>query len=524
MKLRKSMLFALIAVASTSLTACRSKSKSDVLFWSSFGSRYRLILDDITADMSGELGINIEHISKGSYDGILTEMQNALGTQKFPGIAVGYPDHFAYYHGSDILRPLDSYASSLLSDYDPDYLPENYLHERDGSSHLYGVPFNKSTELLGYNGVFVDYCVFKTGDESLRVLPETWEEWANIEDPNSKVSKYMSVFNELISTKAVIYATQDTKGKASDFSTTQGAGQVKVFDYTKADPNQTRLLTWDATDNAFITLVRQWGGKYTELPTDQYSVNPLRRRGKVLFASETNLPKTIAMLKVMNKMARSRVFGVPENVGGTFSSDAFSEGRVMFMVCSSGGLSYNTSNWENRFSVAPIPYHDASLKYVISQGANLCMTTNGDADKNFEVIKALTTGKYQTQWAIETGYFPASNSAADTPEYQAFLNGTSYDNKTIVTYREGAKVNENEYRGKAHAGEVGYKPWVRFVDDAFIGSSVVRTVVKDVLPFVIKYCVENIDDDAGYIAQIKKIIQDERISNNINISVDTNLN
>ena len=272
-------------------------------------------------------------------------------------------------------------------------------------------------------------------------------------------------------------------------------------------------MTWDSLDNAFITLVRQWDAKYTELPADQYEVHPKQRQGLVLFANDENLPKTINMLKFFNGMYKKGIFGTPADVGGSFSSDAFAQGRVMFMVCSSGGLSYNTDNWEKRFRIAPIPYSDGDHKYVISQGANICMTKNGDADKSFKVIKALTTGKFQTRWAIETGYFPASATAEDSDEYQAFMNGTDYSNRTVVAYREGAKVNYQHYR---------LGGWHRFVDDAFIGSATVRTLVGSIIPNAFK-SVDDVDDEAGYKNVIKTILKDPQIANNLNIAVDSRL-
>ena len=515
-KIKKSVLVAFIGVAAMSLTAC-GKKKGDVLFWSSFGAKYRTVLDSLTADMSSELGINIEHVSQGSYPGIRKEMISSIATGNYPDLAVGYPDHFAQYHGSQILRPLDSYVdASMLADYDANYMPENYLYDQDGTKHLYGVPFNKSTELLGYNGVFVDYCDAQYPGENLKVLPQTWDEWKVAKtQPESKAGRYYSCFKDLVQNKKVIYATQAEDGTASNFSSSQGAGQVKVFDYTEVDENVTKLMTWDSTDNAFITLVRQWDAEYTKLPEDQIQINPKRRQGKILFANATNLPKTIDMLKTFNKMYKDDIFGTPGDIGGTFSSEAFSRGCVMFMVCSSGGLSYNTSNWNNRFRVAPIPYTDASHKCVISQGANICMTKKGDADKSFKVLKALTTGKYQTRWAIETGYFPASNTAADTPEYQNFLNDTSFANKTLVTYREAAQVNENQYRKGG---------WNRFVDDAFIGSAVIREQVAYILPNVLKNVnAENIDNDEAYKAQLRNTLNGEAIKNNLNIAVDSAL-
>lgn len=513
-KIRKNLILCLATVAATSLTGCdlfKKNVEGDVVFWSSFGAKYRNILNDsILPGIEEELGLKIDHTSKGSYQNIRKEMVSAVANGTYPDIAVGYPDHFAQYQGSDILLNLDGKID--ISDYDPSYMNENYLYDKDGSKHLYGVPFNKSTELLGYNGVFVDYCDSLYPGENLKELPKTWDEWAST-DPTSKVQRYKTVFDSLLNSKQRLFGKQDREGHGSDFELSTAKtiqGKTLLLDYENVDTVQARLFSWDATDNAFITLVRQWGAKYTELPEDQRTIAPKKRQGKILFANSENLPKVIDMLRFFNNMFKNRIFCTPATLGGTFASDAFAEGRCMFMVCSSGGLSYNTENWEKRFSVAPIPYKDAEHKYVISQGANICLTDNADPDKAVQVIKALTQGKFQTEWAIQTGYFPASNTSADTPEYQAFLNGDDYSNATIVTYREGARVNESEYRKNG---------WERFVDDAFIGSAVIREQIASIIGNVFNK-VTTSDADSDYKAQIDAILNASEIRGNTNISVD----
>lgn len=512
-KLRKNLVVCLAAIAATTLSGCNLGKGGDVSFWSSFGAKYRNILNDtILPGIEEELGVKIEHTSKGSYPNIRKEMVSAIANSTYPDIAVGYPDHFAQYHGSNILVSLDGKID--INDYDPSYMAENYLYDKDGTKHLYGVPFNKSTELLGYNGIFVDYCAEKYEDPTLKVLPTTWDEWAST-DPESKVQKYKAKFDELVNSKKRLFGVQDAEGHGMGFELSDKEsieGKKLLLDYTKLeDASQARLFSWDSTDNAFITLVRQWGAEYTKLPEDQRTVSPKMRQGKIMFANSTNLPKVVDMLKFFNGMYKNGIFCTPSFLGGTFSSDAFSEGRCMFMVCSSGGLSYNTENWENRFSVAPIPYKDAAHKLVISQGANICMTKHADEDKAIKVIKALTQGKFQTEWAIQTGYFPASNTSADTPEYQAFLNSKDYSNPTLVTYREGARVNENEYRKNG---------WTRFVDDAFIGSAVIREQVASIIGNVFLHVAQDNPTDADYEKEINDILKSSDITGNTNIVID----
>ena len=130
--------------------------------------------------------------------------------------------------------------------------------------------------------------------------------------------------------KQRLFGVQDAEGHGSDFvlsSAEKIDGKKVLLDYTKLeDASQSRLFSWDSTDNAFITLVRQWGAEYTKLPEDQRSVSPKQRQGKIMFANSTNLPKVVDMLKFFNNMYKNRIFCTPSFLGGTFSSDAFSEG------------------------------------------------------------------------------------------------------------------------------------------------------------------------------------------------------
>ena len=512
-KIKKGAL-ALASIAAITLSGC---GKADVTFWSSFGGGYTQYLNPIVEDIAADHGWKVSHVSKKSYPGVLDAMVSAIATGNYADVVVGYPDHFAQYHGSKILVPLDDYVSAeMLADFDPNYMPENYLYDQDGTKHLYGLPFNKSTELLGYNQVFVEYCAEKEGNNELLHLPETWDEWADYDNATSKVSIYLKNFEDLVKNKQVIYATQDEDGHAHDFTPTAAAGKVKVFDYSNAKWETTRLFTWDSPDNAFITLVRQWGSRYTELPESERAVTPKKRQGHVLFANNENLSKTVDMLKFFNRLHKKHIFGTPQDFGGEaqYSSDAFKRGEVMFVVCSSGGLAHNTGTWQCRFKSAPIPYHEADKKYVISQGADICLTKKADPKKAFEFMKELTTGKYQTKWAIDTGYFPASRSSENEPSYQEFLNGTSYADELSVYKREGAKTNHEHY---SNADE----HWIRFVDDAFIGSAKVRTTVGVILPNVFSQIPESkLNDTSAYYKELKDTLTQPSVKSNLNILVE----
>ena len=218
-KIKNSALLVLTLTAACSLTACFGGKKTEdgpsenpgdtskVVFWSSFGGAYTGVLDGICASISQAKGIEIEHKSQHSYDNILAEMTSAIALEDYPYLAQGYPDHFATYLSAGILNHIGSFLTDeIRNDYYDAYMVENKFYEPSGKAeHTYALPFNKSTEVLGYNGVFVDYCA--TIDPSLATLPTTWDEWAG-----AKGQAYNAIFQDLITNSKKIYGKQDENG------------------------------------------------------------------------------------------------------------------------------------------------------------------------------------------------------------------------------------------------------------------------------------------------------------------------
>lgn len=504
---RNSVALAFLAVTIGSLSSCGKESGSGTIeFWSSFGAAYSGYLDDILNTVKAKTGYDIHHSKKGSYDGIKTAVSSALATKDYPNLMTGYPDHFASYLGNKVLVQLNPYIEAwnkahpeveggLLADYYDDYMVENksleYYNKADKTPAISALPFNKSTELMGYNGTFVDYCATINAD--LAKVPSTWQEW------KVKGPLYRDIYRTLVKItddtdpKIIVqqgvklYFDQDEEGKASNFHVVRKGeaepaeikGQ-KSLDFTEVDSKGSRVISWDSTDNMFITLLRQWGSGYTSLPEKEMAKTDARRRkGHITFNSAANKDKTIACLQYFNEMSTDKVFGVPATFGSSYSSDAFAANKVMFMLCSSGGLSYNTDSWNQRFRVAPIPYYDdgaTQRKFVISQGANIALSNQGseeDIQHGFDIMVELTRGENQAKWCLNTGYYPCSKSATDDKSYQAFLADKAYDDATVVAYREGSNINQDYYTKK----DLG---WTKFVDPAFSSSSKVRTAIKTV--------------------------------------------
>lgn len=480
------------------VTACPGARGGSLILWSSFGSSYTTALTTLVERyMEQHPEIQIDNQSQGSYKQIQTNIMNSISTSSYPNFANGYPDHFAGYIKSGIQLGLDEYIeqwdsehqdwlaekgyTSIVDDYYPEYMDENknLLFHTDGTPYIVGLPFNKSTEVLGYNGFMFDY--LKSVDSSVTKIPETWAEWATF---GPKLRAIMFTGANALAGK-YLYGRQTAQGDASDFTVVAnkadaptGEGIELLLDCSKVDAEHFRVLSWDALDNMFITLVRQWGGQYTSYTAEDMK-SP--QHGWFTAWDATNKDKTKAALQEIKTLHDAGIFGVPsEMTDDSYASSAFTNNMCFAMSCSSGGLSYNIKNGI-RLRLSTVPYKDNDKKYVISQGTNLALFDQGDEDTKklaFTSMVDFTRDDLQAQWAIETGYFPATKSAYSTTEYQNHLKAT-YDNTQpqLRAYQEVATLNAQIYT-KEGTG------WSKFVDPGFVGSSTIREEVEPIVAAV----------------------------------------
>ena len=497
----------------TSAPTTRERGPADLYFWHNFGSQYSSSVSESLIDpLFDNDGINVKTTSKGSYDKLKESISYSLSTLAFPNIATGYPDHLADYARSgytatnptgvlvNLNKFLDDPAKNeahktltgytLREDFYPEYMVENntIAYDADDNGLTVGLPFNKSTEVLGYNGIFMDYA--KSKNPSLKV-PSTWDEW----------KLYGPIFRqyqmELNGKK--LYGKRTAEGAASDFSFTKDAGLEELLDFTEANDDETAVLSWDSMANMFITLVRQFGAEFTSYTTEDRKAPRIDdRHGYMEFFSGENKAKTVAAMQLVRDLAgdgsnEDRIFAAPSYFGSGYASDAFAKNQVLFTVCSTGGLSYNINEGQ-RFRVAPVPYKDAAHKFVISQGANMTVFDQKNFENKekynwdqtielaFDTVIKMTTGEYQAKWATLTGYYPASRSATESKLYQDFINPAQpdYSDPIATAYREGAKLNQDEYMMAA-------KNWTKFVDPGFVGSATIRLKADNIVGDIINY-------------------------------------
>ena len=498
--MKKSFLTVLAPIALltvTSLSGCGSKMGSadtdnldvnidtrgaEITFWTGFGSAVNDVLTPLVEEFSQKTGITVKYESKGGYSNLQTAINLSATKKQYANVAVGYPDHFAGYINSNIQLRLDGLIKNdhkrtvvgkddegfdidkdgirLMNyeDFYSDYTPENETLEfnKDGEGYKLGLPFNKSSEVMVYNSQFFDWVATQNSLKDSIFVPSTW---AEVKSVGLAVKQY---FNDIGVYGKFLYDNGNVYEKTDDAP----EGTELVFDASGvATESEFRLFSYDSTENLFITLVRQFGGTYTEL--DKTATG----RGYAVFNDAEYKGKTLEAMAMYRDLADNHVVGVPATFDeALYCSTPFKAGRSLLNVGSTGGL----GNAVGAFKVkaAPIPQNEKlpNTKFVISQGTNLALFNKGTDKEKVAAWKLMVFLSQQVngKFAAGTGYFPTCKAAFESKDYTEYME-SSFSGKEKLQL-EAAKINSTTYADR-DAG------WERFVDPAFRGSSAVRIEV-----------------------------------------------
>ena len=488
--------------AGLGLTSCGGKVSSEIdltvdtrgetiTMWTGFGASITAKLESILDQFEKDTGIHVEHEGKGGYDNLQKAINGSASSQTYANVAVGYPDHFAGYVDSDILHRLDTFIEQDknipatrkgtatdkdadgefkelpafdLNDFYPSYLVENQSIEfkEDGTPYTLGIPFNKSTEVMVYNKSFFDLQIVKDAGIA---IPATWEEAA---DQTKKIINFLDA-NEAFGKKILasdgnFYANEEAiKEVNGDKDPKDPSYVIVVLNLLAVDKASFHPLSYDSQANFFITGMRQWGGTYT-------TVDKATRQGTIHFHEGTAAKE---FLYDMNYIYARGGLGIPSTWSEqSYCSTPFKSFKSVMNIGSSAGVS-NSIAAANKFkiSTAPIPYHVADKKAVISQGTNLGIFdvgTTAQKAASWKLVKYLSQVK-NGWFAAMTGYFPACKSAAESEDYKDFLAHPNTTEEELNV--AAAKTNLNSY----DAGG-----WAKFVDPGFVGSSTIRTDVDTI--------------------------------------------
>ena len=444
----------------------------EITLWTGFGRDITEGLDQIISSFEDQYPyITVNHVQKGGYDKLHSAVMNSLPSATWPNVVVGYPDHLADYISCDIQYVLDGYINSNeygvdLSNYYSQYMRENqsllYKEHDKTKPYTTSLPFSKSTEVMVYNKTF-----FEAFDLT---VPETWDDAITVGKEMINIIK--------------------TKDGANHFGTMweykKDDEHTYTFDFTSVTEDTFRPLSYDSQSNFFITLCYQFGGKYTEMGSSL-------TEGFMKFKGDA---KVLEALNFVKKMSDDKILGVPGTWDQTdYCSKPFVAMNSMMTISSSAGVANNIPAGQGGFDIeiAPIPYKDASRKFVISQGTNLAILQSS-AEKALaawlfirfasggEVVPASSDGSKKevnanVNFAITSGYLPVTKTGEESNAYNQYL--TTDQSKMFPA--DKAKIF-----AQSVAKEVYVKQnWDRFVDSAFVGSRDIRTEIAKIIPFII---------------------------------------
>jgi len=447
----------------------------EIDFWTGFGGAVSTHINiGIEAFQALYPNIKVKHTSKGGYDNLLKAINLSITSRSYPQVAVGYPDHFANYIRSSIQYALDPFITNSeyglnVNDFIQDYMGENRSFQFDDNNNPYtlGLPFNKSTEVMVVNQTFFNYMA--TLDNTI-VIPETW---AQVRTVGEKIIARMNTTPDFdgeagIFGKQIYYSSSTQTYRI--YKTTQVApvGFSLILDFSAVTPQDFRPFSYDSMSNFFITMVRQWGGTYTEMGEDI-------TKGYIRFNNQT----TLNMLNYFKALHDDNVLGVPITFGETsYNSVPFKSNKSVMTVSSSAGVFNNVpSAGAFEVSINPIPYQDASRKFVISQGTNMALLTNRNSHKvlaSWLFMRYMTTHPGNTIFSVGASYYPATVNGLNSPYYQGYLasEDVGASDKSKI---DSAIVNNTFYGNPSEA-------WIKFVDPGFVGSSDIREQVDSVFP------------------------------------------
>lgn len=342
-------------------------SPVSIEFWHGMSGPLGEVTDQIVADFNAsvgaDLGITVTSVYQGRYGDLKQKTSAAIKAGNAPVVAQGYADYVSEFMQADVVVPLDAYISDSevgiedFTDIFEGYRDENSQYP---GGMFFSLPFNKSTEVFYYNAdVFDQYGLS---------APTTWEELEEV-------------------SQVLFEAT----GKPA-------------FGY-------------DSLSNYMITMIRQFGGEYTN------------SMGDILFGESDAVVKAIEMYKRNYDAGYWRIAGEDR-----YHSGPFNNGDVYMFIGSTAGSSFVGSDlfeWKS----APIPQLESGTGAVIQQGTNVMVMNQNKTPEEvyagYEFVKYLTSNEANLYWATNTGYLPIRQSVVDSRAYQAFLVST--DDSTKLT-------------------------------------------------------------------------------------------
>lgn len=143
-----------------------------VEFWHAMSGRLEEVLQQLTDDFNNENpNITVKLMAQGSYDDLSQKLMAAAKAKTSPTMAQAYANWQTEYVANNLIEDLTDYMNDAkvgLSAEDQADIVKAFMDDNIWDGKIYGLPFNKSTEVLYYNQDYLDQFGLS--------VPATWDE------------------------------------------------------------------------------------------------------------------------------------------------------------------------------------------------------------------------------------------------------------------------------------------------------------------------------------------------------------
>ena len=392
-----------------------------------------------------------------NYNNIYYDVITNIATDTTPNVCISYPDHIAtYLSGSDIVVPLDfmiddekyGLGGSEVKFDSPtrDEMVKKFLEECSFNSHIYAMPFMRSTEACYVNKDYVEKLGF--------TLPEklTWD---------------------------FIWEVSEAAMKKSEDGTFSVNGQKVLIPFI-----------YKSTDNMMIQMLEQLDAGYST------------EEGEVLLFSE----ETREILEEIYTHGYSRAFSTFSI--SSYPANFFNAGQCIFAVDSTAGATWVGSDAplidipedqlvDFETVVMEIPQYNTDSPKMISQGPSMCIFNKEDKGEvlaSWLFMQYLLTNDVQIAYSSTEGYLPVTQKALDSDEYKEYLS-------------HKGENNDLYYSVKIDAAELLLDNLENtFVTFVFDGSARLREAAGELIERVVKRArLKKAADDEFYDTLYKEV-------------------
>ena len=383
------------------------KEPTSITIWTTYNDTYQTVLNNCIEEFKKiEPNVTITNTKQqGSYNDLAKMVTDGFAVDNYPDMCAAYPDaandFILNFKSLDMTPymtdPLIGWTEEDLND-----IPEAYiaLGQNYAIPGTYSLPASKSTEAMYYNqDVLLNL--------DLSAIDPTINNGRPLNDKYFQNMTWEELFEKLVPALDLYDQAQDASHKIID--------RNSFSDWA--------WVGYDSDDNLFITLAEQYGYGYT-------SINPNTGAGSIDFdnVGMKNLMKKFVGYQKNHYFTTKGV--IKTNVNYRSTVDA-----MLFSIGSTGGVKYQFADaTAHNVGVAMIPQPASGNKKVISQGPDFAFLDHGNENRakaTWLFFKLFTSTKYNSAWALASGYSPIRYSVMESEDYAEYADVDAKDPHTI---------------------------------------------------------------------------------------------